>query len=242
MAEEVDYRSQAIELQVTHAGRGNGLADGDGIIKTRVEIQETIVDRDDAIEASLGVQVHRTAAGFHESNGATESEGGIKIENRSGQDVELRSLGGRAAQADLDIGGTALDEHGGGVGQRQGDIRTVHAVATEAARQARSERGGNAIDGQRIDRRGNAKRHITRKAGVLLRLPGGGRGIEVARHQGAPSTSVVDKETITESVNGRGGEDVATDGQGGPGSSLPCDQIGVGHDKLGGASQACDDE
>ena len=242
MAEEVDYRSQAIELEVAHPGGIDGFADGDGVIKTRVEIQETIVDRDDAIEAGLGVQVQRAAAGFHESDGATESEGGIKIKGRAGEDVELRSLSGRAAQADVDVGGADLDEHGGGVGQRQGDIRTVDAVATEAGRQTRSERGGNAIDGQRIDRRGNANRHITRKAGVLLRLPGGGRGIEVARHQGAPSTSVVDKETITESVNGRGGEDVATDGQGGPGSSLPCDQVGIGDIQLSGASQACDHE
>ena len=239
MAEEVDYRSQAIELEVAHPGGIDGFADGDGVIKTRVEIQETIVDRDDAIEAGLGVQVQRAAAGFHESDGATESEGGIKIKNRAGEDVELRSLGGRTAQADLDIGGTALDEHGGGVGQRQGDMRTVDAVATEAARQARSERGGNAIDGQRIDRRGNANRHITRKAGVLLRLPGGGRGIDVARGQGAPGAGSLDEET---GAQNSGDKDVATDGQGGPGSSLPCDQVGVGDIQLSGASQACDHE
>ena len=156
--------------------------------------------------------------------------------------MELRSLGGRAAQADLDIGGTALDEHGGGVGQRQGDIRTVDAVATEAARQARSERGGNAIDGQRIDRRGNANRHITRKAGVLLRLPGGGSGIKVSSRQGAPGAGSLDEETVALTADGRRYEDVATDGQGGPGSSLPCDQIGVGDIQLSGASQACDHE
>lgn len=133
---QVDDRIQAVELEVADAGRTDGFADGDRVIRAGGEVQGAAVDRDDAGEAGARVQVHHAVAGFHEPDGAAETEAAFEIEGRAAEDVELRGLRRRAADVHVDAESPALDEHGRGVVQREGHGGAVFAVSTEGARQA----------------------------------------------------------------------------------------------------------